>query len=656
MLGLLVILCSLPVIDVIFCRGGFLFYVYMVLYVYLPGRFFCKRILKINCGLVADLLIDFYFGVFFIITIYYIFYFCNIMLFIRSVPLAFAFVEIYSIIKNKEYGSYLNKKLDSTTNELIVVLVIYFVLLLICLLLTNFSFPYQSSPIYSDRTYQISHIAGLATDNPFTSMTVYGAKLRYHIFYYMFLACSKVIFSYDAYILLNQYVVTHIPILFLLALYLLFCKYRRNLFLFVYFIFVIVFNLLSIKYTYFIGHVLSNHNSVGFAVPLFILTCYLTKYYLKDGNMETSNIILLGTFTFLLTGIKGPAGLLYASATVFYILLFNRNKNNLIMSFFIMASFFLAYYLVLYQKNGSMEFDPDLLFADISLGRFENIYNTIDGIILKSLFKLLFLPKQLLAHFNIFILPIIYYTALTIINFFKHKECGFEYYTIVVCAGIFGGFVIRLSGSSNFYFLMLVIPFLSFLSMRIILDFKVDHLIIVKIFLVIIAFIFAPMNFKMFLMAKNSGEVKKFVASKNDIFEYFRLNDIPNNDMFDGYNYIKQNTNKNSLIATNLLYQNNNPFDLRQHNLAAYGERHVYLEGYQYSGINSGYVDLDENIYYNNKIFSSDSNAIKYDLLKELGVNYIFYYKKIDDSIFDGLYNGFVKRYENDDVTIWQVK
>ncbi len=621
----------------------------------MPGKLLGKRVLKINYDLWLSVLIWFYLGVFLIIGEYYILYCFNAVFAIKIIPLIFSFIEVIITIRYNCLNIDIVKTFYNVIDDIILFEIVFLILTISCMLFTNFNFPYQDSLCYSDRTYQISHIAGFATNNPFMSMTVYGSHFKYHYFYYLFLSCAKIIFSYDAYYLLNQLVVTHIPFLLTVSLMRLFKLYSKKPILLFAFIFATILSLFGYKSCYFTIHILSNHNSVGFALPLFILICIITYKFIKNDNkMNISFYILICALTFLLTGIKAPAGLLFIGATIFYILLFNRRKKNVILSILIAASFFITYYFVIYNNIQTSYFDINNIFGNVSLAFFNDAYNSLNNDILKCILRFFALPMTFLKHFNIFIIPIIYFAALTIRNTLKNSENNYEYYTIITSAGVFAGFAIAMTGNSNYYFLMMVFPFIALLTLRFFNMLSLPCKFILKIILIVFIIVFAPMNLINLYNSKNTNEIKGFVATLDDIYNYNSFNHKISND-FEAYNYIKNNTSVDSLIATNMQFQNNNTEDFRMHNLAAFGERHVYLEGYQYAGINSGYADLDKNVNNNKVIFSNISNYEKYNLIKELGIDYIFFYKNIGNNYFDRDSLRFIKEFDNNEVSIYRV-
>lgn len=649
------ILCLLPLIHLVYAKDGVKFLLYLIIYIYLPGRMLYKRVFRLDFDLLLRLLTCFYLGVFLIILLYYISYFMHALILIKVLPVLFATVEIGCFLKRKEYHVNIAKKVLDNSNQIICFEIILLIHIISCMLLTNFSFPYQDSAIYSDRTFQMSHIAGLATPMPFTSMTVYGSELKYHIFYYIFLACSKIIFSYDAYMVFNRFIVTHVPILMSIALLKVFYVNSKRMSVVLYFSLITIFSLLSYKYQYYFIHVMSSHNAVGFAVPLLITICFITMNYFNDNKCNKNLLCLCSLFTILLTGIKGPAGLLYASATLFYIVLFNRNKKNLFLAIFVVISFVLSYYFLLYSGNGNTFYNNGSVLGNVSLFFLNGYFDSLNSQIFKLILKLLFWPINLLVHFNIFAIPIFYYAILTVYNLFTKKRNGYEYYIIMTCAGVFAGFIIAVNGNSNYYFLMMIFPFIGMLSLLFVNDFDLLNFRCVRALLIFVLIAMLPFAAKNICSAKNSNEQKGFIASIENIVDYFNPNQHTVNEIFDAYNYVKANIPIEAIIATNKTFQDGNYDDHRQHYLAAYGERHVYLEGYQYSGVNLGYSELDTNIINNRLLFSKASEIDKLRLLKDLEIDYVFFYKGINGSSFNESYDRFEPIFNNDKVTIFKI-
>lgn len=641
----------------IYKHSAFWFFIYLIIYIYLPGRFFAKRIFKYEFLNIADLILDFYVGMGIIAIEYFLLFFLNKIFMIKYISLVFALAEL--IIISKKYliknNSNVNHRLADIINTLFVSKEATTLLFMItfsvvcCLFVNNFKYPLINSIMNPDRPYQISNLNGLATSEPFVSMTVYGSEFKYHYYNYLLGAICKIVFEIPGYYFINYYMPLYIPILLSMSFYSLAKKYSSNNILISIIYVIMCFNLLSPKFCYFILHLFTNTNSMGFAIPLMMILYLALINTIESNNFSIRINILLCLLIFTLTGVKGPTAVIIVMSYIVYVLIYKIDKKWILTAFLLLFTLILTYKLIITSQNVSS-------FASIGLASniiYPEYVHNIDNNFIRYFVLLLFFLPTLINHFNFFVITCIIYLIISIKKMVLREVPNIDLLIIMIFAGVFAGFIFKIAGGSQLYFLISIMPLIAIVNINFIesIDYKNS---LVALLGLLFLFVLPEQIDRVYSATNYHYDVGFFATIKEAISYYTNNLSNDNGGLYEGYEYIRKNTPKDSIIATNKLIYCDYNDDLRGMNLAAFGERHVYLEGYQYAGINAGYTKLDENIENNNIIFSKYDGSIKYNILFNNKVNYVFLYKNYD-GFFDDSYDAYKKVFENDEVVIFKI-
>lgn len=634
---IMIVLIILPLIKTAVVFDGWKMVLYLIGYIYLPGRFIEKRIIGLKKQKKFDFLMSFFLGFAFIVIQYYLFNLTKTIHVIKYFSLIISLTEVaISFNSNKNSKDKIVAVFNNIKTMEIILLFITFYMYYFA---TNFRMFNQEQIGYQDFTWQIGNVTGLASSLPYMTMTVYGGIFKYHYFNALFFAIGKIIFGGESWLYFGQFTSFFLPELYFFSVMLL-LDIINTKFILKFSVYILLIFSLFAHDQWFTIHVFSNVNAVGLAIPILILIV-LMSIEIFNQNTSLKYIFSYLGLILLLEGIKGPFGLMIIFLQ-FVLTLLNKDRIKINILIFISSVVcFLILYFCLLNSGGSSYYSEYQILGDVTLGPLLDWYNGINISFLKLIIKIMFIIPTLLKRFNIFLFFFIFNLIRVIFDLIKRKFDIHDVIGVLGFAGIFAWIIVRIPGSSNGYFLFAGYPFLAYMILydySIILDKKVIQLMKTSLFFVFLNGFFILFFIVGILFSIYCCEKSGFFAKPIDLKKYITKEYDTKDRIFDAYNYI-YNTNNDSIVATNKLSQDGTN-DKRCHSLSAYGERHVYLEGYEYAVKNSK-VDVSKNLYNNNMLFDDNiSIKLKKKLIDDLGINYLFIYKNYGNNIDSYRYFG----------------
>ena len=92
---------------------------------------------------------------------------------------------------------------------------------------------------------------------------------------------------------------------------------------------------------------------------------------------------------------------------------------------------------------------------------------------------------------------------------------------------------------------------------------------------------------------------------------------------YEGMNWIKENTNKNAIIASDRWYIQNSLKDARYFYYSTFSDRQFFLEGWLYSNLETRRINILKNKKRISKILFSKEKNNKADIMKLNNINYL---------------------------------
>lgn len=659
-----------------------IFAFFIITFVYLPG-IFLTRITDINFpNLSSFLLVSFCSGWILIVAEYFLRAYTGISLYYAN-PFLSLILIFYTLKGN---GASLSKRFVSFSK--IPTSVYVFVALIMLYVLLNTQYQYMSPELSAsitasnDKVYQMGLIYSLSHGYPLVDPYVSGLTVYYHIFTQVLFSVPVSLFGMEPdFIVMSgcPYLTVYLFCLSMYSMFRHFCKHKERAGLYS-LSFVLAHQLIarSIHASYLFRILLINENYGGFAIASSVSWLIVLDYYCgtvansnNSRRLRISTIALLTAMIILTTGIKAPVGLVIVGGIVGTCILGLVLKKSsytklLSSSLFSVTGFFLVYKFLLSldgtsgvgsnsiigfgEITGICFWKPGLVAAMKDAG----LPLIIRLAIIFALFSLLF--------FSIYFLPfVVGYIRELVLVIRGYKEYDIARVTVYASSlvGFILMFLLRYEGHSQIYFGTTTAVFSSLIAFWFLEDIesKSSATILYRATLIVMS-LFLVVSVST-LVGEYKDLIPKAVEHSNPESTFNKYKSL-SSDEYKGVMWIKENTHKNDLIATQMYASvNYDDYDIEDrwkscHFLyAAYSGRNYYLEG---SGYSFTLSDLDTKVEMirNTKALYDPSNQERGKLAKELGVNYVFVTSRLYP-VGDLSSDEYTRVFSNNDVEIYRI-
>lgn len=427
---------------------------------------------------------------------------------------------------------------------------------------------------------------------------------------------------------------------------------------------------------------ITNDNTSGYGIVAAMAFVVLLKYFFKaydenEGRVPVRISILLTAYIMLVTGIKGPMGIVLLAAfwgTMFLGWILRQTRFNLIItSLSLTAGFAIIYLTILGAKGrGTATGGNSLIsFANITdicfwkkplieLLKSMSVPTPLRLGILMLVFVVLFL--------SVFFIPFCIGYIRELILVLSRKK-PFVFHEVIVYAAFLVGFIamflLRYSGHSQIYFGLLSLffaPLIAFWYLEDVGDYykkaSGSRRILPAALYTVMAL---TLVFTTYTLLYSYYNMIPVAIENADPAQERGLYTSMSNDEYQAMEWIEDNTPKDALLATDRYYSVpleeysfDNRWDNRFFLYAAYSNRFCYIAGSGYNlGTNEWPVRL-EMIKKNSELYDA-GNEERGDEARELGVDYVVVSKRFTD-LPDLSDSDYEKCYENTDVEIYQIR
>lgn len=418
--------------------------------------------------------------------------------------------------------------------------------------------------------------------------------------------------------------------------------------------------------------VFRNENATGYGISCMFTLIILFRYWydsFRADNKTPMLLILVTVFIMLLTGLKGPMGLVMIGAiwgTFIIGVIMRKVPAKAAIPVVIMTIGFIIIYVLILGAKGQSNGGGTSIFAFATI-----VDVTFYKSALVAMLKSLGLPKIirliiLLAVFvtftlTAFLIPFIAgYIRELVLVFSGRKE--YDFTRVMIYAACLVGFIcmflLNYSGHSQVYFGYVAVFLVPLVSVWFFEDLETNRGMLMKA----VRFIFiAMLLLSSCTLIMHYGEMienAKECADNN--FGYSRYKSI-SNDEYEAMKWIRNNTPEDSLLATDRYYSESletYSYEDRWANCfflyAVYSNRMCYIAGSGYNLPGDDWIIRKDMIEMNNKLYDP-SNEERGPWARELGINYLVVSK--DFTHIDNLENkDYTLCFSNDGVDIYKVR
>ena len=581
-----------------------LFLIYCLVYIQIPGYLIIKSLNITYASKGEDLLISFFVGIFLIIVEYFFLSFIDCIFIIKyiNVIVSTACVIYYipNILRNKNHI-----KLVKPSWKTILFISFLFIM---CSLYLQYQYVSPELTEYidveRDQLWHMGNINMLVTHYPVVDARIADHLFFYHYFQELFFAIFSLIFKVPADVIIftcSPFLLGYIISISLIAFFKAFGLNPRRVQLYSFIFILLSFASVGVLIdgadlfrSLFNEHIFSNISSVAFSISAILAFMVALKRIRTVREICVSMMIMA-----VATGIKGPVTIVVVAAMIcaFIIDLIvcqKINYINLLSTILNTVTFLFIYMFIISGVNtGNAPKGSNLEMS---------IFATIErGAVFKFLCEISFfteLPSLIQAVFSIIIemiliigtiiIPYIVYCAIFTKSLLCKKEQWIDIVIVLATIIGIGGFlIVDQSGFSQGYFLFAVIPFIFLLAIKA-FELEEKKIINTRHVMTISIAIGVAIGFCCF-MNTNMKMVNAALDKAMGNIEYSNKYSILSKKEYNGYIWLRNNTNEDSIIATdrrNLLNENQYIMsDGVYYYASAYSQRAMYLEGYAYSSI-----------------------------------------------------------------------
>ncbi len=642
-----------------------IFILYFIVWLQVPGMFFCELLLPRRLKFSTRLLAGFFIGFMYLASLYYVESLAGCKGLITLAGPATSFIAAVYYIRGKRPIVYnAGEGFRWTYGVLFVFL--YLVSVISFQLKYTFAFSGETTQVYHDFLFHTGNIASLSRSFPNGDIRISGLTFYYHYFYELIFAMCKHIFGMDAFrVYMNgNALVCAFPLTFAFLVIGERIKGMRNYLYYKYAFFcsgllvtgicLLPLNVAGGRFpiSWLDNHLFTNANAMGLAMSLTILLVDVLAEIWYD-KLAITNLIALYVLTSAATGFKGTTGILLVAITwivfiVEWIVVKHFHLQQLLYSLAMTLGFVLTYILVTVGLNPSgannraMQITPagtldsgrvGQLFLKLGLD-----YMAFPWIIIAVLFTIICILGPCIVPF----------TAYTIGKFkalFTQGVIGdiFDWFAIgSVMMGTIGYCFISVPGLSQGYFVITNAGLLFYCAMKQLTMNRFSLLNkMMKVWFLICTLLLAADIANYF--REDFRQTAIFHSPSED------RADLVSSETMEAYFWLRDNTPEDSVIAVDRLSEE---LDYRSiyFYASAFSERQCYLEGYDYSDVSERQVEAMLSL--NEKFYSV--NPMEQEAA--MGMNQIDYLVVTVQAHPEYVTNShrLEKVFENKDVTIYK--
>jgi len=619
-------------------------YIYSQLFfVLLPGLFFCDLLKKFQNNFIKKITISYGIGVALTIIEYFIFYTIDFKIGLYYFGPILSVFEIVLIIKRngiKQLPLQITNKLREIPIQL------WFILsTLIFVTFWGLTLAYPMPDLKAltsynqDLLWTIGNTESLIRSFPPIDARLSGIIFLYHYFVSVHLAVLGIISKIDPVQLFFKF--SQIGKLFFLTFstFILGLVYFNNKKKAIYFTWIYFFtNCASLVYAFYNGygvflntnfcHLTNDPFGYELSIAFMFLAVTLLIDQFKQNKNDFVNLILIGLFTFVATGSKGPVGLILAGTLIVVCivsLIKNApNKKYMLISAIIINIIFLGVFLcLLTNSSNSLFLSPGFTVERSILGS-KLIYEIADTHFIRNILSFLLIPLHFVLFLPFAVIPFTLWFYKKIVNLKNVTILEFFIGGLAI-SGVLLTYLLGHSGNSQLYFIMISIPFIEICAIEW-LSSNYGKLRNLGKIIVILSFTVATIT-SIFLCVHQGamGFVSlKNIINKSKIESEPRLNGITKYE-YEGMKWLQENTDKDAIIAGDRWYivEPKSDNTARYFYYSTFSDRQFFLEGWHYSNLETKRTDILNNKKRINKmLFSLEKNS-KADIMKSNNINYL---------------------------------
>lgn len=656
-IDLIIVLCIIIIVSIYYGQvnktellklGSF-----MLFYVQIPGLLLLELLGIKFKNKVTKYPIGFFLGFALITLVYIVSVQLNqiIILTLYSVVASILFFVV-KVVRVRKYSGFSNRKNHLISDLDLTFFISLIIIFLISLLYTQGTYPDFKSTgyiiLYPDNAWHMGIVNAVAQGFPPQMPWYYNAgELNYHYFadFLYGIALKTLGIPADVSILTGTpYLLTYV---YGFSAYSVIKELRvKNCFAGI-FPFFSIFGVLWGGHNYEL-HVLKNVNNVGFAAAVLMCLFILLKSYMENNSRKNfiPIILAMALLMYLLTGLKGPFGLVFIvgamGTSLFSVFFESKNKPKyIIATIVLLVVFAVTYYCFIAGTSATSTTLISIKGLIVDIKSFEFIQ--ICGVF--------FVP------FVIFFIQ----EAIGIVRKTKNFDYTIITFFAITIAGLIAKSLLEMPDGNNGYFGYASVPSLAILGtmyLSKIWDKKKNYVYILKLLIIVLAII-SLINFSMtFLEVSKAAERslhidkidKKVTRGWQGYFSYYE---------YQAMNWIRENTPKEALIASDkqalVPKQEFNIFDRKQQKwfyYSGYSQRRFFLEGTAYVSL----TDYERNLLYkiNCELYDTH-NTRRRAKAKALGIDYFIVSKRLNPDL-DLTDQSIEKCFTNKDIDIYRVK
>lgn len=655
--------------------GFAVFVLFFVFYMQLPGLCIL-RLMKIHTAHISTaMVLGLFTGWAAIIAQYFIteLIHTNILLYVLGPVLS-----VIWIISKIRSGS---SRFSFSFSKLSTAFVIFFGLALLYSLLNNqyiYLSPEVSDCTYinPDKGYHLGLIASLSHGWPLESPWVQGRIIHYHVFTEIMYSVPVRLFGAPADTLMftcGPFLTSYALCTSLYSLFREFSAKARRAGLYCFMLLLSnIFIAKGLDDSLAFFFVFRNENATGFGISCMLTLLVLFKNWhasFSAGEKSPAKLILVTAFIMLLTGLKGPMGLVITGAiwgTYVIGLILRKVPAKAILPIILITIGFLIVYVFILGSKGQSNGGGTSIFAFATI-----VDVTFYKSALVAALKSLGLPKIirlciLLAVFIVFTLTaflvpfVAGYIRELVLVFSGSKD--YDFTRVMIYAACLIGFVcmflLNYSGHSQVYFGYVGVFLVPLISIWFLEDLEENKGWLMK---AVRAIFIAMLLLSSCTLAMHYAEMigdARDCADNN--FGYSRYKSISSEE-YEAMVWIRDNTPDDSLLATDRYYSE--PLETYSYQdrwancfflYAVYSNRMCYIAGSGYNLPGDDWVIRKEMIETNNRLYDPNNDE-RGKLARQLGVDYVVVSK--DFTQIDSLENDDYKLcFSNDGVDVYEVK
>lgn len=533
--------------------------------------------------------------------------------------------------------------------------------------------------IRTDFEFHCGIMNALAQGYPALNPWVDGREIHYHYFTEMLYAVPMRLFDLTSEAVLLSYAPYLVTAVLTICLYSFFREMmRRSDRIGLYCLALAGANMFMVKSfasSWFFYHMVSNINSACFGICALLVALPVLKVWDQEklpggkGGLHVREVCLLLLLALLMTGSKGPVGVVFAGAlfgTFALGLFFRRDSLRLLVPLALCgAGFLMVYTFVIGGGNGNSSGGSLINIGEVTdIAYFKDpLMEMLAGMGLPtSLRKLALLAVFLVFYFTSFIIPfVIGYVREVVLVLGRKKPYQFARIAVyaAVMIGFLGMMVLNYSGHSQVYFgfvASILVPAVSFWFFE---DMEENKGVLMR--LVMILFIFGMIcsaaTFA-FHLCEGFADAADRYQSRDELSNKYRGVTAQE---YEGLVWLRNHSDEEDLVISDRYYSVNpdkydytSRWDSVHFAYAVYSQRRQYLEGSGFSldasenGLRKKMIDKTERFY-------DPSDQGREELAEKLGADYLIVSKRFHDagSLED---ENFRLVYSNGDMDIYEIE